>query len=347
MAFKNEFQGETKVESKNKLLKHLNTQKMMGIAVSYGRLVTFKSHVYCLPAFCHISGISVYLAVKVLKDFQIGITNYIHGNKAVPRESIAHVNFLSWMICFSDLHGQSDPVKVTTVLPAFLNKAELFKIYEAEAPKPHLKCSTFYFLMKKKFGVNRSDKSLPNIRISKYSTHSKCDICAGIDKLKSTSKSQPELDFSRALKYKHRERVSRSRIAINNRKQLAFTFPSDNLFVAIDGMDNSKSYIPRFNVKTKKLGSWKLPSKITGAVISSGKFVGGRKVKLYVNHDHFTQGSNMVVSIVYKIILDFMNQFKMLPKVLDLNLDNCWRENKVSCQKLSKFFIILIICENI
>ena len=65
---------------------------------------------------------------------------------------------------------------------------------------------------------------------------------------------------------------------------------------------------------------WKLPSKITGAVVTNASYPSNRKVKLYVNHDHFPQGSNMVVSIVYKILLDFLNEHTFLPKVLDLNL---------------------------
>ena len=40
--------------------------------------------------------------------------------------------------------------------------------------------------------------------------------------------------------YKHREKVSCSRTEIGKRKQLAQTFPNDHLFVAVDGMDNSK-----------------------------------------------------------------------------------------------------------
>ena len=72
--------------------------------------------------------------------------------------------------------------------------------------------------------------------------------------------------------------------------------------------------------KTKKLTIWRLPSKITGAVVTNGKYPSNRKVKLYVNHDHFPQGSNMVVSVVYKVIQDFIDEFGFLPKVLDLNL---------------------------
>ena len=161
---KSQFESVNYVKKNENLLAHLQTQKMLGLNCDN---YSYCSQTLCIAAFCHVSGVSIYLANKVLRVFQSGHTMYIHGNKAVPRESAAHVNFLSWMIGFSDLHGQSDPVKLTTVLPAFLNKAELFKIYEAEASKPHLKRSTFYFLMKKKFGVNRNDKSLPNIRIRK------------------------------------------------------------------------------------------------------------------------------------------------------------------------------------
>ena len=166
------FQDSKKSNIKRKLLDHLKSQKALGLDLSNFQ---FHSHTFCVPAFCHATGISSYLAIKVLRDFALGTNQYEHGSCGVSRASHAHVNFISWMISFADLHGQSDPVKITTVLPAFLNKAELFKIYKTEASLPHVKCSTFYYLMKKCFGVNRSDKSLPNIRISKYSTHSKAD----------------------------------------------------------------------------------------------------------------------------------------------------------------------------
>ena len=33
-------------------------------------------------------------------------------------------------------------------------------------------------------------------------------------------------------------------------KQTALTFPADNLFIQVDGMDNKKSYLPRNAVNT-------------------------------------------------------------------------------------------------
>ena len=36
----------------------------------------------------------------------------------------------------------------------------------------------------------------------------------------------------------------------------------------------------------------------------------------------------MIISIVYRMIVDFVKKHKVLPPVLFLNLDNCGRENK-------------------
>ena len=164
------FKGSKKLETKRKLLDHLKSQEVIEKDSSS---FIYLSQSFCLSSFSNATGISPYLLDKVLKDFQKGVRQYISGNADTPRRSLAHVQFVAWMVSFSELHGQADPEKLTTVLPAFLNKAELFKIYQAEAPLPRLKSSTFYFLMKTVFGVNRIDKTLPNIRISKYSSHSK------------------------------------------------------------------------------------------------------------------------------------------------------------------------------
>ena len=162
VAMRLHFVGQNKTETKTKLLQHLKTQCILDINATN---FAFKSQIYCVKAFASVTGISDYIVSKVLKDFEQGFEQYTHGTAGVPRQSLAHGNFVGWMLVFVELHGQADPEKVTSVLPAFLNKAELFKIYSKEAAGPQLKQSTFYFLMKKIFGVNRTDKSLPNIRI--------------------------------------------------------------------------------------------------------------------------------------------------------------------------------------
>ena len=61
----------------------------------------------------------------------------------------------------------------------------------------------------------------------------------------------------------------------------------DSLIVSlVDDMDNSKSLIPRSPEISKTGGSlFKLPTKITGAIIWSGKYPENRKVIFYLNHN--------------------------------------------------------------
>ena len=80
------------------------------------------------------------------------------------------------------------------------------------------------------------------------------------------------------------------------------------------------------------MGTLSLPQLV---YVSEKKFITFCKQVLTIlinlqTSDHFENGSNMIVSIIYRLIQDFHNDHKMLPPVLFLNLDNCARENKVS-----------------
>ena len=110
----------------------------------------------------------------------------------------------------------------------------------------------------------------------------------------------------------------------------------------------------------------RLPCKITGCITTSSLYPDNRKIQFYVNHgrksyltdllmfyfhlfnteisliekrsslnmifnaDQFENGSNMIVSIIYRMVVDFVKDNKVLPPVLFINLDNCGRENKGS-----------------
>ena len=112
-------------------------------------------------------------------------------------------------------------------------------------------------------------------------------------------------------------------------RQSAINFPSDNLFIQIDGMDNSKSYLPRYRELSKdQVQKERLPSKISGCTIYNGWYENKRKVLFYINHDIFENGSNLVITLVYLLLQEFIGDWKKLPRKLHLNLDNCWKENK-------------------
>ena len=110
---------------------------------------------------------------------------------------------------------------------------------------------------------------------------------------------------------------------------MSITYPEDHLFIAIDGMDNRKSDIPRFLENSKKWSGFiKLPCHITGAIISSGLYHDKRKCIFFLNHDQYENGSNLVVTVIHKLIEDFLKDHKKLPRTLHINTDNCARENK-------------------
>ena len=111
--------------------------------------------------------------------------------------------------------------------------------------------------------------------------------------------------------------------------QQSISFPKDHLFIAVDDMDNSKSLIPRMVESGKRLSNLnKIDSKITGCVLTSGLYKNNRKVKFFVNHNEFENGSNKVVSVLFKLIKDFQSDHGFLPRTLILTADNCGRENK-------------------
>ena len=154
------------------------------------------------------------------------------------RESLATVKCISWMKVFIAIHGQDSPDELITVLPSFITKAELFRTYSQETAGKQVKRSTFYKILKTKFGPRRLNRNLPQIRISKYSSHSVCDVCLGLDNFQRTCKSTTEIKYCQALKQNHKIRYGNARVEIGRLKQLSLTFPMEWATFQIDGMDN-------------------------------------------------------------------------------------------------------------
>ena len=105
----------------------------------------------------------------------------------------------------------------------------------------------------------------------------------------------------------------------------------DNILLQVDGMDNQKSYLPRFRDNCKEYqGTERLPTKLTGGIIHSGLYAEKRKVFFFSNHDQFENASNLVITIICHLLEEFLNDHKVLPRKLHLNLDNCYREVSLS-----------------
>ena len=96
-----------------------------------------------------------------------------------------------------------------------------------------------------------------------------------------------------------------------------------------DDMANDKSTLPRCVEKTKGLAGLKtLKTKITGCILNSSLYEKGRKTMVFLKHDKFENGSNKVVTLIYQLLLEFIEDHGFLPKKLVVTTDNYWRENK-------------------
>ena len=316
-----------KIDIKNFLLVHLKKQEVMGFTLT-GFL--YKSHLFCFRAFETLTGVSKYIVEIVIKAASDGLVKFEHGSQGQEKFSAARIGFIVWMKSFTLHYGQYSPDELVIVLPGHLRLVDLLKYYEDESPKPKVQSSTFYRLFNETFSHKRTDKTLPWIRISKYSTHSRCDSCLILDQKRRTAKSSEEISFIKSLSYKHMESHQRDRVHIQTLRHQCLSFPAEYLMIQLDDMDNSKSYLPRCVEPGKKLGKLaRVPSKITGCIITSGHYQDGRKIKFLVNHNQFPQSGSKTVTIIYKLLKDYLSDYKVLPRNLIVNCDNCWRENKV------------------
>merc|ERR1712025_255005 len=137
---------------KEKLLSHLWAQDNMGAGLSG---ICFSKHNFCPKIFSKLVNRSEFLVKKVIKDKHVGVRRYIHGNSGRPKDSMASISFVVWMLLFISKFGQDSPEDLVKVLPSYMYKGHLFKLYRDQANPPLLARSSFYLSMKKKFGPRK------------------------------------------------------------------------------------------------------------------------------------------------------------------------------------------------
>ena len=231
------FKSMKKIEIKNFMLEHIKKQHVMGLTMS-GFL--YNGHLFCFRSFEKLTGVSKYLVDLVITAAENKLEKFEHGSQGSQKFSVAKVGYIVWMKSFALSYGQYSPDELVIVLPGHLRMVDVWKYYESEAPEPRVKASTFYSMFKQIFSHKRADRTLPWIRLSVYSSHSRCDSCLVLDQKRRKAKSLEELNFIKSLSYKHMESQNRSRIHIQTLRQLCLAYPAEYLMFQLDDMDNQK-----------------------------------------------------------------------------------------------------------
>ena len=219
-----------KIDRKNYVLDHMKKQRLMGQPLSG---FFWSGHMFCFKSFAKISGISEYLLTLSVKASKENLVKFEHSSKGVEKLSAASIGFIVWVKWFSLQFGQYSPDELVIVLPGHLRKVDLWRFYQEDTSVQQSKVSesSFYRLFDEKFSHKRTDRSLPWVRISKFTTHSKCDNCLILDQKRRKAKTVQEIDLIKALSYKHMESQNRSRIHIQTLRHKCLSFPSEYLLV--------------------------------------------------------------------------------------------------------------------
>ena len=297
---KSKFKAQKDVETKMNLMNHLKSQDCVGISTDRYQV---KGHKFCNKFFAHITGISVYLIRTVMHDFWRGLRLYEHGNRGIMKQQVGTTNFITWLKDFAEWYGQYSPEHEKIILSYWLRKGVLHKLYLEDSPGPHIKSSTFYLYFDLYFGPNRKLKELPCVRISKYSSHSQCNTCVALSTNRRQSKTDAEMKVAKDLINQHKLIFGGAFRKIQEVKQSALVRPTDHLLLQVDGMDNHKSYLPRYLHNAKELqGTERLASKISGCILWSGLYDAKRKLLFYLNHDQVCFQYNIFAKNSTKII---------------------------------------------
>ena len=133
-AFRENFQGACKTDIKNKILIHLHNQRktLPPTTVNSVTFLLYKGHKFCMGFLSHVLDLSYQVIRNIFKDCETGLPMYVNKNKMSRRESLATVNCIAWINVYVSIHGQNAPDEDLIILPSYLTKAELFRVYCAE-----------------------------------------------------------------------------------------------------------------------------------------------------------------------------------------------------------------------
>ena len=104
--------------------------------------------------------------------------------------------------------------------------------------------------------------------------------------------------------------------------------PEKYVTIILDGMDNSKTHLPRERRISKEHANVsRLKSHVVGAIVHSGLSSHGKEIFACLDLFEWPHDPNLTANALI-CVLDKFNRLHGLAPVLYLQLDNCVRENK-------------------
>ncbi|XP_028416665.1 uncharacterized protein LOC114540736 [Dendronephthya gigantea] len=156
----------------------------------------------------------------------------------------------------------------------------------------------------------------------------KCDHCTNYKKQLEATMNKAKRKAIQELLDEHIERVMNERRKYHLHRYKARRSPSKYLTIILDGMDQSKTDVPNLRRVCKSTANLqKLRTHLVGTIMHSGLCPMGKLFHGMFDLFQWKHDSNLTMNILIKL-LALLNDRYGLPPILNLQVDNCWRENK-------------------
>ncbi len=268
----------------------------------------------------HFNGISVCsMAFKKIYC----ITNDLYSKASKSEDSVHHnlddvhkegdnvTFFKAWMMNFMKNFCESCPNSSFHIVPFIFDWKAIYEMYHEQ--------SSFKFNYDR--FVRLRKQHFPMIKLLKYTSHSKCNICIDLRHQKILlrgsfhgQKISDELEM-------HYKLIKEERLAYYSRI-IQSTLESESLSIVIDGM-TSIGIPSRFPIP--KSHSTVSPIKITpyGVICHTLK----KRMIIFLPPNQ-SSNSNIVISIIWSYLVEFYCNYKKFPKHINIQSDNAVKELK-------------------
>ena len=222
----------------------------------------------------------------------------------------------------------ADAVKNKKYIPLglFKDKREVFRHMEDAGVLPKgIHHSYLYRLW---------DRYYPDVEIKKSIPFSQCEICHQTAMQLIASKDKSDQAAIKLQRDNHRIKNKLARNRMHCRFNLGEIYPEEVLSIAIDGMDNQKTYHPKQSRPSKDVeGSGQpLQTKLTGVLMRGLGFYGAWTLPRH------QMGSNHICSVILgclNFLEDFMGDGYQLPAVLQIQVRLLW-DHSITCVFFSR-----------
>eukprot|EP00731_Ephydatia_muelleri_P036499 Em0266g2a len=222
---------------------------------------------------------------------------------------------MQWLDIYANENGDKLPTSGRILLPSSTTMTSVYQEYTEEYN------GSGYVISKASFFRNWK-KVHGNISIPKRSRFTVCTLCDLFATRIPTAKADKK-DALVQARQTHLERVRVERQKYYSHCAKSRHDPKQYITLILDGMDQSKTYLPHFYHQSKAM--------INKALLKThiiGGLTHGHGEYAYLSFGEFPQDSNLTLSILLSILNNINRKEHRLPDTLYLQMDNCSRENK-------------------